>query len=123
MTFQSRLGKAEWLKPYTDKTLEAWGKEGVKSVDVVCPGFSADCLETLEEIAMLNRGIFLEAGGEKYRYIPALNDRPDHIQALAALVMRHAQGWAETDPAWNAAQQASDAEANRRRALAMGAQR
>ncbi|MDX1251493.1 MAG: ferrochelatase [Gammaproteobacteria bacterium] len=123
VTFQSRLGKAEWLKPYTDKTLEAWGKEGVKSVDVVCPGFSADCLETLEEIAMLNRGIFLEAGGEKYRYIPALNDRPDHIQALAALVMRHTQGWVETNPAWNAAQQAIEAEASRRRALAMGAQR
>ena len=93
VAFQSRFGYAEWLKPYTDQTLKEWGRAGVKSVDVVCPGFSADCLETLEEIAMQNRDVFLDAGGETYRYIPALNDRPDHIQALADVVMGHTRGW------------------------------
>lgn len=86
MTFQSRFGAQEWLQPYTDKTLEAWGADGVESVDVVCPGFSADCLETLEEIEMLNRDAFLEAGGKRYRYIPALNDRDDHIEGLAGMI-------------------------------------
>jgi len=86
VTFQSRFGAAEWLKPYTDETLKAWAREGVKSVDVVCPGFSADCLETLEEIAMLNRDAFLEAGGQTYRYIACLNDRPDHIAGLARMI-------------------------------------
>lgn len=93
VTFQSRFGYAEWLRPYTIETLKEWGKGGVKSVDVACPGFAADCLETLEEIAMLNREAFLGAGGETYHYIPALNDRPDHIRALADLVVRHTQGW------------------------------
>jgi ferrochelatase len=86
VTFQSRFGREEWLQPYTDKTLEAWGKAGVKSVDVICPGFSADCLETLEEIEMQNRDFFLEAGGKQFRYIPALNDHPSHIAALAKII-------------------------------------
>lgn len=85
-TFQSRFGKAEWLQPYTDKTLIEWGKSGVKSVDVICPAFSADCLETLEEISVENRANFLDAGGSEYRYIPALNLRADHIEALAAII-------------------------------------
>lgn len=89
VAFQSRFGPAEWLQPYTDRTLQEWAAAGVRSVDVVCPGFSADCLETLEEIAMLNRERFLEAGGERYRYIPALNDRPDHIRGLAEMISRH----------------------------------
>jgi len=93
MTFQSRFGREEWLEPYTDRTLQAWGSSGVRSVDVVCPGFSADCLETLEEIAILNRGFFLQVGGQRFRYIPALNDRPDHVAALADLVERHLGGW------------------------------
>jgi len=93
LTFQSRLGPKEWLTPYTDKTLKKLGKEGVKHVQVVCPGFSADCLETLEEVAMENRDFFLEAGGEKYSYIPCLNDQPGHIEMLAGLVERHIQGW------------------------------
>jgi protoporphyrin/coproporphyrin ferrochelatase len=114
LAFQSRFGREEWLKPYTDKTLESFGKAGIKSVDIVCPGFSADCLETLEEMAMLNRGVFLKAGGERYNYIPALNDRPDHIQALAALVSRHINGWQDASTVWDAA-------ASRRRAVEMGA--
>lgn len=86
LTFQSRFGREPWLQPYTDETLAALPGQGVKSVDIVCPGFSADCLETLEEIALGNREHFLAAGGESYRYIPALNDRPDHIAALADLI-------------------------------------
>jgi ferrochelatase len=93
LTFQSRLGPKEWLKPYTDHTLAALAKDGVKNVHVVCPGFSADCLETLEEIAMENRDTFLEAGGAEYGYIPCLNDRAAHIDMLAGLVAQHVQGW------------------------------
>ena len=81
-TFQSRFGKAEWLKPYTDATLESFPKEGIKDIAIISPAFSADCLETLEELEDENRGIFEEAGGEMYRYIAALNDREDHINAL-----------------------------------------
>lgn len=81
-TFQSRFGKAEWLKPYTDATLESFPKEGIKDIAIISPAFSADCLETLEELEEENREIFEDAGGEKYRYIAALNDRDDHINAL-----------------------------------------
>ncbi|MEQ3515370.1 ferrochelatase [Pseudoalteromonas sp. BZB3] len=81
-TFQSRFGKAEWLKPYTDATLESFPKDGIKDIAIISPAFSADCLETLEELEEENREIFEEAGGEKYRYIAALNDRDDHIDAL-----------------------------------------
>jgi len=93
LTFQSRFGPEAWLQPYTDKTLEALAQQGVGRVDVLCPGFSADCLETLEEIAMLNRDLFLQAGGRDYHYIPALNDREDHIAMLAGLVRQYTQGW------------------------------
>lgn len=85
-SFQSRFGYAEWLKPYTDETLTNLPKEGVKSVAILSPAFSADCLETLEELAVENRHTFMAAGGEKYDYIPALNDREDHIAALANLL-------------------------------------
>lgn len=95
VSFQSLFGKEEWIKPYTDKTLTAMAKSGIRSLDVVCPGFSADCLETLEEIDEQNREIFLHNGGERYRYIPALNDRPDHIRALSGLVLRNLAGWVE----------------------------
>ena len=81
-TFQSRFGKAEWLKPYTDETLKAFPESGVKDIAIISPAFSADCLETLEEIEGENREIFEHAGGEKYRYIAALNDRNDHIEAM-----------------------------------------
>ncbi|MEL0630077.1 ferrochelatase [Psychromonas aquatilis] len=81
-TFQSRFGKAEWLKPYTDATLESLPEQGVKDIAIISPAFSADCLETLEELESENREIFEQAGGEKYRYIAALNDRDDHIDAI-----------------------------------------
>ncbi|MGL6161308.1 ferrochelatase [Microbulbifer sp.] len=92
VSFQSRFGKAEWLQPYTDKQLIEWGRQGVSSVDVICPAFSADCLETLEEISVENRANFLGAGGEDYRYIPALNLRRDHIEVLAAIVQEKLPG-------------------------------
>ncbi|WP_062063123.1 ferrochelatase [Cellvibrio sp. OA-2007] len=84
--FQSRFGYAEWLKPYTDETLKSLPAEGIKNIAILSPAFSADCLETLEELAVENRHTFIEAGGEKYDYIPALNDRADHIEALVQLV-------------------------------------
>lgn len=84
--FQSRFGKQEWLQPYTDVCLEHLPSEGVNDVALICPGFSADCLETLEEIAVENRDIFLQAGGERYRYVPCLNQESAHIDLLLALV-------------------------------------
>ena len=86
LSFQSRFGKEEWLKPYTDETLAGFPAKGVKQVAVICPGFAADCLETIEEIAEENRENFEHAGGERYRYIPALNANGDHIQALVKLI-------------------------------------
>lgn len=91
--FQSRFGREEWLKPYTDHTLKALSKQNVKSVQVVCPGFSADCLETIEEIGEENREYFLEAGGERYEYIEALNSDPQHIDALNKLIEDNLHGW------------------------------
>lgn len=93
VSFQSRFGPAEWLKPYTDKRMEALPGEGIKSLDVVCPGFSTDCLETIEEIGEENREYFEEAGGETFHYIPCLNDRDDHMDALLDVVNKHTQGW------------------------------
>ncbi len=92
-TFQSRFGPQEWLQPYTDKTLIAWAEEGVGRVDTLCPGFATDCLETLQEMGMENRDLYLEAGGQEYAYIPALNDSPEHIQLLADLVRQNCHGW------------------------------
>ncbi|MFZ4536546.1 ferrochelatase [Propionivibrio sp.] len=91
--FQSRFGRAEWLQPYTAPTLAALGKQGVARVDIICPGFPADCLETLEEIAIEGKAGFIQAGGKDYRYIPCLNEREDWIRALAGLVVTHLQGW------------------------------
>ncbi|MEN8292303.1 ferrochelatase [Acinetobacter radioresistens] len=85
-SFQSRFGKQEWIKPYTDELLAQWGQEGVKSVQVMSPAFSADCLETLEELAMENAETFKHAGGAEYAYIPALNNREDHLDLLTGLV-------------------------------------
>lgn len=93
LTFQSRFGRAEWLQPYTDAVLKALPSQGVKRVHVVCPGFPADCLETLEEIAMEGRETFLRAGGQAYAYIPALNDHPALIHLLTGLALTHLQGW------------------------------
>ncbi|MDX1353041.1 MAG: ferrochelatase [Thiomicrorhabdus sp.] len=93
VTFQSRFGKEPWVQPYTDETMMSLPKQGVKNIQVICPGFSADCLETIEEIGEENREYFEEAGGEKFGYIKCLNDRADHTQALADLVLQHLQGW------------------------------
>jgi ferrochelatase len=116
VTFQSRFGKAKWLEPYTEPTLRELAAQGVRSVDVMCPGFVADCLETLEEIAQEARDAFIEAGGERFRYVPCLNDDPAWLAALAALAERHLQGWqtrGEVDAAALLRQ--------RERALALGA--
>ncbi len=93
VTFQSRFGRTEWLQPYTEPTLQALAREGVERVDLVCPGFVGDCLETLEEIAMECKQSFLLAGGRQFAYIPALNESPAWINALAQLVERHLAGW------------------------------
>ena len=93
VAFQSRVGREEWLRPYTDETLVEWGRERLARVDVVCPGFPADCLETLEEIAIRGRESFVAAGGGQLRYIPALNAAPTHVGALAALVERAMPDW------------------------------
>jgi ferrochelatase len=93
LSYQSRFGREPWLAPHTDETLAAWAKQGLRTVDVLCPGFAADCLETLEEMAMRNAGHFRAHGGQALRYIPALNSSPAHVAALAALVRRHTQGW------------------------------
>jgi ferrochelatase len=93
VTFQSRFGRAEWLQPYTAPTLQTLGRQGMARVDVICPGFVADCLETLEEIAQEGQQDFLAAGGKQFHYIPCLNDSPAFIHALADLAARHLQGW------------------------------
>ena len=93
MTFQSRFGREPWLQPYTDQTLRALAQQGLQTVDMICPGFAVDCLETLEENAVENAGLFKQAGGAQLRYIPALNATPAHVAALASLARRHAQGW------------------------------
>lgn len=98
LTFQSRFGKAKWLEPYTEPTLIALAKSGVKSVDVVCPGFTGDCLETLEEIAMEARHAFLEAGGKSFNYIACLNDSPHWLAGLSELCIQHLGGWPTTAP-------------------------
>lgn len=97
VVFQSRVGREEWLKPYCDDTMKSLPGEGVTSIDVISPAFSADCLETIEEISGENREYFEENGGKRFQYVPCLNDRPDHVRVLADLVERHAQGWPEAD--------------------------
>jgi ferrochelatase len=116
VTFQSRFGKAKWLEPYTEPTLEKLASEDVKRVDVMCPGFVADCLETLEEIAQEASEAYLAAGGERFDYVPCLNAEPVWIDALAALAERHLGGWDTRQ-----APHATELEAQRQRALALGA--
>jgi ferrochelatase len=115
ITFQSRFGKAEWLKPYTAETLVALAKQGKGRVDVFCPGFVADCLETLEEIAIEGRQSFMQAGGKEFHAIPCLNEHPLWIAALADLVQRNLQGWLAEPP------DAQGREMTRLRAKALGA--
>jgi ferrochelatase len=97
VSFQSLFGKEEWIKPYTDATIKSLPAQGVKNLHVICPGFSADCLETIEEIDAENRSYFMEAGGKEFHYIPALNSRDDHLNALTDIIQTHLQGWPETD--------------------------
>lgn len=119
VAFQSRFGREEWLRPYLDKTLEKLPAQGVKKIAVISPVFSADCLETLEEVAVENKEIFIKAGGESFSYIPALNVRDDHMEAIAALALRHMQGWPELSSEWNASQQRREAEQREQRATAL----
>ncbi|MEI7455741.1 MAG: ferrochelatase [Nitrosomonadales bacterium] len=114
VSFQSRFGRAEWIKPYTTATLLELGRQKTRRVDIVCPGFVGDCLETLEEIAMEGREDFQHAGGGEYHYIPCLNDRDDWMRALTDLVMDNLQGWLNLPDA-------ADREKGRLQALAMGA--
>jgi ferrochelatase len=123
VTFQSRFGKAEWLQPYTAPTLQRLAQEGIRRVDVMCPGFTSDCLETLEEIDMEVRSDFLTHGGAEYRYIPCLNESPAWIAALAGIAERHLQGWPTQVAGAEFAWRRKDAETGAARALAMGASR
>jgi protoporphyrin/coproporphyrin ferrochelatase len=93
VVFQSRFGRSEWLQPYIDKVVKQLPAQGIKHIQVVCPGFAADCLETLEEIAHENKNYFIQAGGQSYDYIAALNTHPAHITALAKLLMQRLQAW------------------------------
>jgi ferrochelatase len=117
LSFQSRFGRAEWLQPYTAATLAQWGKQGLRRVDVVCPGFVADCLETLEEIGIEGKAEFLKAGGKEFHAIPCLNENDAWIRALAQIAQEHLRGWdhAGIGP--------DELEQSRRRALASGAPR
>lgn len=121
ITFQSRFGGSKWLQPYTSTTLCALGKARTRRVDVVCPGFVADCLETLEEIGIEGRETFLEAGGTEFHLLPCLNERADWISALAAITLEHLAGWIDHLP--NRSESTSKTEASRRRALSLGAPR
>ena len=96
VSFQSRIGRAKWLSPYTDVVIDQLAHQGLKRLDVICPGFPTDCLETLEEVALRYGEQFRAAGGESLRYIPALNARGDHVEALAQLAERHLSGWPVT---------------------------
>lgn len=121
VTFQSRLGRAEWLQPYTAPTVQALAKQGTKRIDVICPGFIADCLETLEEIAMEVRAEFLQAGGKEFHYIPCLNESPDWLRALAEISEQHLIGWPTMLTVGMREQQKQQALQSRANALALGA--
>jgi ferrochelatase len=95
VTFQSRVGRERWLEPYTDAALAQFAQSGLRHVQVLCPGFAVDCLETLEEIAMRGHEQFSEAGGQRLDYIPALNATDAHVRLFANLIRRHAQGWTD----------------------------
>lgn len=119
VAFQSIFGKEEWIKPTTDVTVRAMARAGIRSLDVVCPGFAVDCLETLEEIDEQNRHFFLDNGGERFRYVPCLNDRPGHVEALTDLLLDNLGGWVSTPAEWDAAEVAAEAAASRQRAEAL----
>lgn len=119
IAFQSRFGKQEWLKPYLASTLEDLGKAKTERIDVVCPGFSSDCLETLEEIAMEGKHIFQSNGGGEYNYISALNENEAWIHAMATIALENLQGWVSTE--WDAGKARKDNEMTKLRALAISA--
>nr|XP_061811687.1 ferrochelatase-like [Nerophis lumbriciformis] len=121
VAFQSRFGKAKWIDPATDKTLTELPSQGFKHVQVVCPGFAADCLETLEEIDLQNRQFFLAAGGETFSYVPALNDNAAHVGALADLIVTHGAGWPEFDGQADVQDPQAAAKASFARAIEAGA--
>jgi ferrochelatase len=119
IAFQSRFGRSEWIKPYTASTLADYGRQRVRRVDVICPGFVADCLETLEEIGVEGRKIFLGAGGKEFHLLPCLNERDDWVRALADIARQHLAGW--VIESWNPQLERNRAEDSRSRALARGA--
>lgn len=121
LTFQSRVGRAEWLRPYTDETIAALGAKQLGRVDVVCPGFAVDCLETLEEIAMQNAELFVHSGGGELKYIPALNAGDDHVAFLSRLLETHVAGWPEASGEQVDDDAAMAASVSQQRAMAMGA--
>lgn len=123
VSFQSRVGREPWLTPYTDKTVRILGAEKLGKLDVICPGFAADCLETLEEIEMQNGGFFHRAGGGQLRYIQALNARDDHVAFLSQTIEKSVGGWPERSTDWNVSEAARKMEKSLQRAQAMGAPR
>jgi ferrochelatase len=118
VAFQSRFGKQEWLKPYLASTLEDLGKAKTARIDVICPGFSSDCLETLEEIAMEGKHIFQSNGGGAYHYIPALNENDAWIHAMTTIALENLQGWVA--PEWDSVQAKKEAEMTKLRAQSLG---
>jgi len=122
LSFQSRVGREEWLRPYTDDTLKNLGHNKTGKVDVVCPGFAADCLETLEEIALQNARLFTQSGGGELRYVPALNARDDHVSFLSRLIEKNISGWPEASPDWSLSEATRKLEKSLQRARDMGAE-
>ena len=122
VTFQSRFGKAECLQPYTAPTLQQLAREGVERVDVICPGFTSDCLETLEEIAMEAKQAFEAAGCKQFHYIPCLNEDPSWIAGLAEIAEQHLIGWPTMMTSAQREAEKKDAQAGRDHALALGGQ-
>jgi ferrochelatase len=120
VAFQSRFGRLEWLKPYTASTLADYGRKGLRRIDVVCPGFVSDCLETLEEIGIEGKETFLGAGGKEFCLLPCLNERDDWIRALAAISGEHLNDW--ISESWDPQAATANADSSRRRALDRGAQ-
>lgn len=115
--FQSRFGKTEWLRPYTSEILEQLGKQNIRRIDVICPGFVSDCLETLEEIALEGKTTFVQAGGQEFHYIPCLNERDDWIHVLADISLTNLQGWLDLE------RSKEEMEKSRLRAVKMGAKK
>ena len=120
IAFQSRFGKAKWLQPYTNERIAALPGEGIKTIDVFCPGFSADCIETLEEIDIQYHELFIQSGGESFNYIPALNAEPTHIHALVNIISRQISDWSENLTNVN---EKEDKQAIKKRALQLGAKK